>query len=515
VTSTLTGANRAVEDHGATEHAPVREALPEPRHQRRVLVEGAARDHRRDLPGVAGHLGLGERAGVEAQARRVDVLARDAAVGEEGDDRLVADHLLAGARHLLEPRRRGDEQRVLGLAVEADAMELLDPACREEERAGRDRDGERTGRQPPGGEAERDAGRDREGVRQHEHLVVPQRLVAEHEDRRAERPEPERPDAPPHEREQRERRDREPRERRRQGEHPGELVPADQSGDPPRVDVVGDRARPDRAQVACVDGRDDGEHDEPAADGLEERPDALAPERREHEQRRQRRQRAQLDQHGRREDAAREQRPPDRGEPERPEDEHHRRRVRVDPAPRVRQLRRDGEHPDAREAAERAREAAAEQEGEDGADRVERDDPEPHVRDAGAEHGPDPLQEHVEARHLGGEDVAAEGGAVAQVVEADEVDALVEGRPRVQQPRQQDDVCGDEPREGGELGRDAALGPAPAGDHARALPAVFFVSQSTRPSQRSRLAAYHAIVRLIPSSHETRGCQPVSACSLS
>ena len=59
--------------------------------------------------------------------------------------------------------------------------------------------------------------------------------------------------------------------------------------------------------------------------------------------------------------------------------------------------------------------------------------------------------------------------------------------------------------------------PAPAGDEdprhrARAgLPA----SQSTRPSQRSRLSAYHRIVRRTPSSHETFGSQPVSACSLS
>ena len=39
--------------------------------------------------------------------------------------------------------------------------------------------------------------------------------------------------------------------------------------------------------------------------------------------------------------------------------------------------------------------------------------------------------------------------------------------------------------------------------------------QSTRPTQRPRFSAYHAIVRRMPSSHETRGSQPVSACSLS
>ena len=40
-------------------------------------------------------------------------------------------------------------------------------------------------------------------------------------------------------------------------------------------------------------------------------------------------------------------------------------------------------------------------------------------------------------------------------------------------------------------------------------------AQSTRPIQRSRLAAYQAIVRATPSSQETRGAQPVSAWSLS
>ena len=41
------------------------------------------------------------------------------------------------------------------------------------------------------------------------------------------------------------------------------------------------------------------------------------------------------------------------------------------------------------------------------------------------------------------------------------------------------------------------------------------VSQSTRPIQRSRLAAYQPIVREMPSSHETFGSQPVSRLSFS
>ena len=40
-------------------------------------------------------------------------------------------------------------------------------------------------------------------------------------------------------------------------------------------------------------------------------------------------------------------------------------------------------------------------------------------------------------------------------------------------------------------------------------------SQSTRPIQRSRLAAYHSIVRATPSSQETCGSQPVSRFSFS
>ena len=40
-------------------------------------------------------------------------------------------------------------------------------------------------------------------------------------------------------------------------------------------------------------------------------------------------------------------------------------------------------------------------------------------------------------------------------------------------------------------------------------------SQSTRPIQRSRFAAYQAIVWRMPSSHDTRGIHPVSRFSLS
>ena len=41
------------------------------------------------------------------------------------------------------------------------------------------------------------------------------------------------------------------------------------------------------------------------------------------------------------------------------------------------------------------------------------------------------------------------------------------------------------------------------------------VLQSTRPIQLARLAAYQRIVCRTPSSHETSGCQPVSALSFS
>ena len=56
---------------------------------------------------------------------------------------------------------------------------------------------------------------------------------------------------------------------------------------------------------------------------------------------------------------------------------------------------------------------------------------------------------------------------------------------------------------------------APACDERLHAGARVFVSQSTRPSQRSRFSAYHAIVLATPSSHETRGSQPVSRFSFS
>src|SRR5436190_1730222 len=57
---------------------------------------------------------------------------------------------------------------------------------------------------------------------------------------------------------------------------------------------------------------------------------------------------------------------------------------------------------------------------------------------------------------------------------------------------------------------------ATAGDkdsHARARSVV--VSQSTRPIHRSRFAAYHLIVREMPSSHDIIGSQPASRFSFS
>ena len=56
---------------------------------------------------------------------------------------------------------------------------------------------------------------------------------------------------------------------------------------------------------------------------------------------------------------------------------------------------------------------------------------------------------------------------------------------------------------------------AAAGDDSSHTGARVGVSQSTRPIQRSRFSAYHAIVFATPSSHETRGSQPVSRFSFS
>src|SRR5439155_20805250 len=96
VTSTFTPATLvAVEELGAVgEGQPVPEAPGERGHQRRALDEGAAGVEGRDPGSIAQDLGLRQRAGVEARARRVDVLPGHASVREEGDDRLVADHEL-------------------------------------------------------------------------------------------------------------------------------------------------------------------------------------------------------------------------------------------------------------------------------------------------------------------------------------------------------------------------------------------------------------------------------------
>ena len=57
---------------------------------------------------------------------------------------------------------------------------------------------------------------------------------------------------------------------------------------------------------------------------------------------------------------------------------------------------------------------------------------------------------------------------------------------------------------------------APAARHERLhAGARVCVCQSTRPIQRGRFSAYHAIVRATPSSHDTFGSQPVSRFSFS
>src|SRR5437764_10078776 len=124
VTSTLTASRLvAVEDQGAAgQLEPVTEARAQRGQQRRPLVERSARVERGDVGRVAQHLRLGQRAGVEAEARRVDVLARNPAMREEGDDRLVADHELVRPRQAVEARRSADERGVLVRPVQPDAV---------------------------------------------------------------------------------------------------------------------------------------------------------------------------------------------------------------------------------------------------------------------------------------------------------------------------------------------------------------------------------------------------------
>src|SRR5439155_7797815 len=144
VTSTFTPATLVtVEELGAVSQGQlVPEALGECGQQRRALGEGAAGIEGCDTGRVAQDLGLRQRAGIEAQARRIDVLPGHAPVSEEGDDRLVADHELVRARELVELRGGGGQRRVFRPLVEPHAVELLDPAGGEQERAGGERHGE-------------------------------------------------------------------------------------------------------------------------------------------------------------------------------------------------------------------------------------------------------------------------------------------------------------------------------------------------------------------------------------
>ena len=104
--------------------------------------ESAARDDGTDVPALehAHHLGVGQRAGLEAERRRVDKRARDASVGEEGDDRVIRDDEASGSLSRSKTRATATSS-ALGHVVEHDPTLLLDVAGDEEE-------GERTDREP-------------------------------------------------------------------------------------------------------------------------------------------------------------------------------------------------------------------------------------------------------------------------------------------------------------------------------------------------------------------------------
>ena len=87
---------------------------------------------------------MGGRAGLEAQRRRVDERAGDAAVGEEGDDRVVRDDEVVRIGLALQEPRDGDELGLLGHVVEDDSALLLDVAGDEQQRERRPAQGSAT-----------------------------------------------------------------------------------------------------------------------------------------------------------------------------------------------------------------------------------------------------------------------------------------------------------------------------------------------------------------------------------
>ena len=97
------------------------------------------------------------------------------------------------------------------------------------------------------------------------------------------------------------------------------------------------------------------------------------------------------------------------------------------------------------------------------------------------------------------------------VVGAGQVEPGPRGHERLDAARGQplDQVRADEPGPAGDEDAGARL------ERHRVVTGSVVGSQSTRPTHLSRLAAYQAIVRAMPSSHDTRGSQPVSRLSFS
>ena len=107
------------------------------------------------------------------------------------------------------------------------------------------------------------------------------------------------------------------------------------------VDVVGEGAVPDPAQVADEDERQHRDDRRRSRRGQEQRPAARRREREQHEHGRHRRDRAELHRERRSEERPGGERPPRGREPEADHDERDRRRVGVDAAAELRQRRRD------------------------------------------------------------------------------------------------------------------------------------------------------------------------------
>ncbi len=297
----------------------------------------------------------------------------------------------------------GDELRLLGHVVEHDPALLLDVARDEEQRERAQ--GEVLPRQPFRERAERDAGRDGQRDRQHEQMVVVERVVVGEERERDRGPAPQRPHGAglPAAREQNRRReagDDEPGERRPPVQERGQLVPlVDHVRRVARVAVIDDDALPELAEDVAVDDGEHSAHGGGPAQRSDEHPAASGPiPEKEHEERRHGEHGVRLHRHREREHCATGGRDRERAallrdpcEPEGDQRDPERGQVGEHPVGEEREGRSDRQQRRSRQARDRPRDRPSEQVCGDAGEDGERDHPDLEAAHrVGAGEGDDP-----------------------------------------------------------------------------------------------------------------------------